>query len=298
MNAIETLSGDFVSIVESAKDRVVCVGAGKAQPRTGFLLGDGEVVTVAHVAEAGEKVPVHVRGEESEATVAGFDPASGIALLRLDGEAGKASAIDPEELGEIPPVGALNVTVAYPIPEGHEARLGMIRCIGGQTRTPGGRKIDRYFQTDSNRFRGFSGSVVYSVSGSPIGMTMPVGRREEGFAIPMKELLAVVAQLREGGALGTGYLGVQATSVDLPEERGGLTSGLLITGVETESPADRAGLHVGSFIVTVGGTPTPDLESLYDALSGLREGSELTLGIVQGGGDIENVSVNVTLRKR
>lgn len=296
MTTIESLSNDFAAIVDAARERVVSVGAGKARPRSGLLIGNGELVTVARVAEAGEKVPVHIGDREVSATVAGFDPASGIALLNLEGIEGPGPIDTSDE--DIPAVGSLTVTVACPLPDGHEARLGMIRCVGGETRTPGGRKIGSYIQTDSARFRGFAGSIVFAASGRPIAMTMPVQRREEGFAIPLKEMLEIVAQLRDGGSIGTGYLGVQATPVDLPEERDGHSAGLLITGVEPDSPAEKAGLQVGSFIVSVAGTATPDIESLYDALTGLRESEELAVGVMKGGGDIEQVTVSVTLRRR
>jgi serine protease DegS len=292
MNSVlNNLSSDLADIVDNARERVVCVGAGKTTPRSGLVIGNGEIITVARAAEPGEPVPVLVGQNEVSANVAAFDPASGMALLTT-GEVSAGTITDPG----LPRVGSLSVTVAYPVPDGHEARLGMIRCVGGRTRAPGGRRLDAYFQTDSARFRGFAGSVVFSTEAEVLGMTMPVRRREEGFVIPTSQLLIIASQLREGDVVGTGYLGVQATPVDLPEEIQGYSAGLLITGIENGSPAEHAGLHVGTFIVGIGDHRTVDLESLYDALSGVRDGSELTIVVVVGG-EVSEVPIAVRLRR-
>ena len=286
------LSDQLRSLVNKARGQVVCVGTGKATPRTGLLIGNGEVLTVARAADQGERVPVHLGETELMATVIGFDAASGFALL-------SHPDLTSEDLtaSELPDVGSLSVTVACPIPGGHEARLGMIRCVGGETRLAGGRRIEAYFQTDSNRFRGFAGSVAFGPAGDVLGMTMPVHRREEGFVIPTAQLLQIAEQLRKGESLGTGYLGVQATAVDLPEERDGYSSGLLVTGVESESPAEHAGLQVGNFVLRVGESATPDLESLYDALVGVSEGQELQVSVMRSAGEIEVIVVKAVLRK-
>lgn len=286
------LSDQLRELVNKARRRVVCVGTGRATPRTGLLIGNGELLTVARAADQGEPVPVHLGETELMATVTGFDAASGFALLshpEIDAESLSAS--------ELPEVGSLSVTVACPIPGGHEARLGMIRCVGGETRLAGGRRIEAYFQTDAHRFRGFAGAVVFGPAGEVLGMTMPVHRRQEGFVIPTEQLLQIADQLRKGESLGTGYLGVQATPVDLPEERGGYSSGLLVTGVESDSPAERAGLQVGCFVVRVGENATPDLESLYDSLAGVSEGQELQVSVIRSAGELEVIPVKATVRK-
>ncbi len=279
------------TLVDQEKSSVACVGQGKATPRSGLLIGNGEVLTVAVSAELGEEVPVQVKDQEYPAIVVGFDTSSGIALLRHDDLPG--TIITP---GELPMVGELCVTVACPIPEGHEVRLGLIRSVGGSTRLAGGRRVEHYFQTDSARFRGFAGAVVFAPDQRPLGITMPAHRREEGFSLPIGQLLEIAAELREGRAVGTGYLGVQATSVDLPAPNEEFRQGLLVTGVESDTPAERAGINVGTFVVSVGGTATADLESLFDALTGRRAGDELAIRIMRSEGSMETVNVKVVLR--
>ena len=289
--ALMTLSDATRTLVKEARRLVACVGAGMATPRSGLLLGTGEVLTVAAAADIGETVPVHVDGTVYDATVVGFDEPSGLALLR-----------HPEIPGDgcgdarLPGVGELCVTVACPVPSGHESRMGMVRCVGGETRLPGGRRVSAYFQTDATRFRGFSGSVVFAADGAVLGMTMPARRDEEGFALPLEPLLRIAADLREGRHTGTGYLGIRATAVDVPGSRRDSTRGLLVTGVDPDSPAERAGIAVGTFVLAVDNAPTPDLESLYDALIGVRAGQELEVDVQRSGGDVETRRVEVALR--
>lgn len=289
---LEQLSRETSTLVDRARSFVVCVGAGKAQPRTGFVIAPDEVVTVAMVAEHGESVPVHGPDGEISATVIGFDQGSGIALLSAPGLATAA-----ELAGEAPAVGSLGVSVAVPIPGGHEARLEMIRCVGGATRLRGGRRVGSYLQTDAPRFRGFGGATLLDTAGRLLGIVMPTHRREESYVVPASELAAIVDGLRSGTTTGTGYLGVQSTPVELPAPVGEATHGLLLTAVEPETPASRAGLRVGSFLIAIDGTPTPSHEELYDALQGRTEGERVDVTIASADGSSSTLSVELALRR-
>ena len=288
---LQELSNDIEKLVEGMKDVLVTVGAGKAEPRTGLVVGSGEVLTVAMAADVGETVPVHVGEREIEARVTGFDASSGLTLL----EAKELTTAAPSATA-LPAVGQLTVTLAAPIPGDHEARLSMIRCVGGETRLRGGRRIRSYVQTDSARFRGFNASVVVNHAGEVVGMTMPVHRREEPFVMPIAEAMRIVEEMRSGESVGTGYLGVQTTPVSLPVAADGAEKGLLITGVEDESPAKRAGLSVGTFVVKVGDRMTPTVEDLYDSLVGLRAGEQLAVTTVTSEGESHTLHVEVVLR--
>jgi S1-C subfamily serine protease len=242
-------------------------------------------------AEKDESVPVHTTNGEVEATVKAFDHASGFVLLAHE------SFAAPVDLAEsLPGLGSLAVEIAYPVPSGHESRLSMIRCVGGSTRMHGGRKINHYLQTDAPRSRGFAGAVLFDPEGSLVGVTMPVPHREEGYAVPAVVLRSIVDDLLSGKVLGLGYLGVNTTRADLPVETNGARTGLLITGVEEESPAAAAGLKAGTFLVKVDGTPISDLDSLYDSLLGVSDGQELVVAVMESSGDVRDVPVHVVIR--
>jgi S1-C subfamily serine protease len=108
--------------------------------------------------------------------------------------------------------------------------------------------------------------------------------------------MSIVDELRSGEAIGTGYLGVQTTPVRLPTPAGDASHGLLVTGVEDDSPAQRAGLSVGTFITTVGTTMVTGVEDLYDALTGLRAGSVLPVTVADASGQSSTLEVEVVLR--
>lgn len=288
---LQELSESTKSLVGSVRSSVVCVGEGKARPRTGVVYAPGRVVTLAMAAEVGETVPVDGPDGRLEATVRGFDPTSGVAVLDAP------SLESPiERMTDAPAVGELAVEVAAPTAGGHEARLSMIRCVGGLTRLPGGRRIDTYFQTDASRFRGFAGAVLVRADGTALGISVPGGRRDESFILPMDQLLTIVERVESGEAIGSAFLGVKTSPVELPKPVEGHTHGLIVTGVEAESPAARAGLLVGDFLIAIDGDALHEVDSLYDALQGRTRGSTMEVTLVSAASVLETRTVEVELR--
>ena len=74
-SSLQQLSDATTRLVESVRRSVVCVGGGEAKPRTGLVVGEGEILTTAVSAAPGEPVPVHASGGAVEARVVGFDAA-------------------------------------------------------------------------------------------------------------------------------------------------------------------------------------------------------------------------------
>ncbi|NBC28740.1 MAG: hypothetical protein GVY29_01975, partial [Spirochaetes bacterium] len=177
-NHVHDISHDLQQLVGKAAESLILVGAEEGAGRTGLMIRDDLLVSVAQVAEPGEKVSIYSaeavrdgsKGEPVYGEVVGFDATSGIALLKV-GEltarpvdlAGGPEAGGAEAGG--PAVGALSVGVALPSTDGVEARLGMVRCVGGETRLPGGRTVSSYIQTDARAFPGFLGSPLFSPDG-------------------------------------------------------------------------------------------------------------------------------------
>jgi S1-C subfamily serine protease len=197
---------------------------------------------------------------------------------------------------ELPRVGSLAVEVAVPIPGDVEARLAMIRCVGGQTRLPGGRKVDSYLQTDATRFRGFAGGVILAPSGEILGLSMPTMRREEGYAVPATVIGSILEQLATGQSRGMGYLGVTTTIANLPKSHGDQQEGLLVTAVESGSPAARAGIKPGTFLVEIDGASMTSRDALYDVLMSVTDGQELAISSMSSEGSVSTQSANVALR--
>lgn len=280
---LHSLSNDTAALVSDVEASVVMVARREGAPRTGFIFADGLIVSVARSAEVGERVSVETEdGSEGEAEVVGFDSTSGIGLLSYSTGAPLQRRDDPMTVGE------LTVTVARPSPDGVEARLGMIRCSGGATHLPGGRRVDHYLQTDSSPYPGFLGAPVFDASGSVAGITM--ASRSEGFVLPTAELAKIVEALGTTSEIGMGYLGIRTEEAPIPDSvapgLGGQATGMLVVSVDAESPAAAAGIVVGDIVVAVGEAPITSLQALADALVGTN-GREISIRVIRGGEVIE-----------
>ena len=123
------LSDELKKAVAAAAPALVHVGGREVAGRTGVVWGDGLVLTLAQQARDGESVPVVLPGgAEATATVHAWDPRTGLAVLRVPG------VTDPKWVtGPLPHVGALVLSVAFPSPQGPEARLDMVRFVAGGT---------------------------------------------------------------------------------------------------------------------------------------------------------------------
>lgn len=280
-----SLSGDLARLVSDSRDAVVMVARREGAPRTGFFLDDHRIVSVARSAEIGEKVSVDFPdGQNGEGEVVAFDSTSGVGILSLPTD-GPARPVTLLVHREVPlQVGELTVTLALPSSDGVEARLGMVRCAGGATHLPGGRRIAEYLQTDATQYPGFLGAPVLDVEGRLAGITM--ASRNDGFIVPIGELQLILDALSGNPDIGMGYLGVRTEAAPLPDSIApgldGQSRGMLIIGVDSGSPAESAGLRVGDIIVSVGSRPIGDLQTLADALIGTN-GVEISIAVARGG---------------
>ena len=293
-----SLSGDLARLVSDSLNAVVMIARREGAPRTGLVLDDHRIVSVARSAEIGEKVSVDFPdGQEGEGEVVAFDATSGVGILTLPAEGPARSITSPPHREAPLRVGELTVTLALPSPDGVEARLGMVRCAGGATHLPGGRRIAQYLQTDATQYPGFLGAPVLDVEGRLAGITM--ASRNDGFIVPTGELLRILDALSDNPDIGMGYLGVRTESAPLPDSVAtgleGQSHGMLIIGVDSDSPAESAGLRVGDSIVSVDRRPIADLQTLADALIGTN-GGEISIAVARGG-DVLTLQARPTVQR-
>jgi serine protease Do len=263
------LSENIESIVKEAVTRLVHIG-GKGIPyRTGLVLGNGYIVSTAGSADEGETVQVlGPDGSMTDASVKGFDARTGLVLLHSE----KFAKVAPCE-NEPPRLGMLAITVAFPSPEGAEARLDMVRCMG-----------EDYFQTDGSAFPGFSGSVVASPSGKVLGMVLSNAPGNRGQAIPFSRLAGLAEKLKTGGSTKRRVLGLRTQPVK---------EGLLVAEVVSGSASEAAGVLVGDVLTTINGKNLEGPFSLTEALA--QSSGEVELGITRGG---KNQTIKVTPAER
>jgi S1-C subfamily serine protease len=283
MPVLSDLSHDLAAVIEAAGRGVARVEARRRIPASGIVWADGVVVTANHVVQREENITVGLPdGRKAGATLAGRDPATDVAVLRVEGGAGFAVArTGADDLRE----GHLVLAIGRP---GRTVRatLGIVSALGESWRTPNGSEVDRYLQTDAPFHPGFSGGPLVDGAGRVLGLNTTALVRGFSLTIPTATLQRVVETLLAHGRVRRGYLGIGAQPVRLTgdlERALGQRVGLLLISVESGSPAERGGLFVGDILVGFDGQPVADLEDLMGLLGTDRIGKSVPVRIVRGG---------------
>jgi len=285
LNALAQLSEAMADAVDKAGASVVTVKARRRFPATGIVwTADGVIVTSDHVIEREDKIEVGLPGGESvSATIAGRDPGSDIAVLKVD-----RGGLTP--IGRAPGtarVGGLVLAVGRPGPEGPMASLGVVGAIGGPWRTFRGAEVEGYLRSDVTFYPGFSGGPLIDGEGRAVGLNSSRLGRGSGLTIPVGAVARIAGDLLAGGKVRRAYLGISSQVARLPEKLaaalGGQESGLLIVSVEPGSPADEAGLLIGDILVAFAGSQVTDTEDLQSLLGAGLIGSESRATVLRGG---------------
>jgi S1-C subfamily serine protease len=291
------LSEALAALVKRAAASVVRV-EGRRRPSSGVVWsGDGTLVTASHRLEWDDAVEVGLpSGETARAEVVGRDPGTDLAVLRLPPEA--AAGLSPPEWSDGPvEPGQLAVAVTRP-GRGPRAALGVVARVGDGWRTPAGGKIDRWVELDFGGHAGFSGGLVLDLAGRGLGLSHGGLVRGEPLAVPAVTVRRVVKAVLAHGGVRRGYLGVTSLPVRLSPavaRQCGQESGLLLTGVEDDSPARAAGLMVGDVLLALDGTALGQLGDLLPLLEEERIGDAARTRLVRGGAVME-IGVTVGVR--
>jgi S1-C subfamily serine protease len=283
--ALTQLSDTLSAAVETAAAGIARVDGRRRLAASGIIWAPDTIVTAHHVLRRDDNISVGLPdGQEVQATVAGRDPTTDLAVLRL-------------ENGDLAPAGRAEAD-GQPIKVGHvvlalgrpgrsvQATLGVVSALGGGWRTPAGGQIDHYLQTDVVMYPGFSGGPLVNGDGQVIGLNTSGLLRGVSLAIPLVTVARVADALLAHGSVRRGYLGVSTQPVRLPEglqEALDQETGLLLTGVEAGGPAEQGGLLLGDTIVALDGSPVRYHDDLMALLAAGRAGTEVTLQIVRSG---------------
>jgi S1-C subfamily serine protease len=254
-------------------------------PASGVAFRADLILTADHVVERDEEISVTLPdGSPLAATIAGRDPGSDLALLRL--ERGGALAAEPAPAEGR--VGQLVLALGRPSPAGIEASLGVISAMGGPVRTGRGGLLERYLQTDATPYPGFSGGPLINAAGHILGINTSGLARGASLTIPVSLAWQVADALARNGSIRRGYLGIRSQPVALPPaQRQALgreqSVGLLLVSVDADSPAERGGLLVGDILVALAGHPVNDPDELLAVLSGPIVGQSTPVQVLRGG---------------
>lgn len=288
----EALAG----LVEGAAGGVVGVQARRRGGGSGVVWNsDGVVVTAAHVLERDDTVTVtRPDGTDVEAHVVGVDAGRDVAVLRAP-----SAGLTPLAQGTLEgaKVGHLVLSLARP-GKTVRARLGILSALGGEWQPRGGGKVARYVESDAGRAPGFSGGALLDVQGRLLGMNTSGVVRMASVAIPVVTLSRIVEELLQHGRLRRAWMGVAMQPTRLqnrPEEIKEHNLGLLITHVENDSPAHKAGILVGDILVSMDHDGVQSLDELNALFTSENIGKTLTARLLRGG-ELRRVSVTLAGR--
>jgi S1-C subfamily serine protease len=281
---LSEMSNALAGIVEAAGQSVVRVEGRRRLAASGIVWSaDGLIVTAHHVVQQEENIGVGLPDARTvRATLVGRDPTTDLAVLR--GEAKElipATVVEPDAVQ----VGHLVLALGRP-GRTVQATLGIVSALGGSWRTPAGGEMDRYLQTDTVMYPGFSGGPLVDASGQVLGLNTSALLRGISMTVPLPTLRRVVETLVAHGRMRRGYLGIGIQPVRLPvdlAEQLGQETGLLVIEAHAGSPAERAGLFLGDTVVAVDGEAVAHHDALLALLSGDRVGSAVSVRIVRAG---------------
>jgi S1-C subfamily serine protease len=290
---------------------------------SGIVLDDqGHILTNNHVIEGASKIQVKLGESEHEYTaeVVGTDPASDLALLKVEAP---ASELTPLKLGDSSKMEVGDPVVAIGNPFGLDRTVtsGIVSALQRQIQAPDGFSIDNVIQTDAAINPGNSGGPLINGAGEVIGINSQIetggsgsnGNVGIGFAIPINTAKEVIHELETKGSVEHAYLGIEggsitpelAKAVNLPVEKG-----VLIQSVEKGGPAEKAGIEGGSTQATIAGAEITlggdiiteaegkkidGMEEIIELVNGKKPGEEVTLKLLRDG---KEKTATVTLGTR
>jgi serine protease Do len=258
------------------------------QPRgvgSGFILSsDGMVMTNAHVVDGADEVIVTLTDKrEFKARIMGADKRSDIALLKIE-----ATGLPAVKVGDVSrlKVGEWVMAIGSPFGLDNTVTAGIVSAKQRDT----GDYLP-FIQTDVAINPGNSGGPLINMRGEVVGVNSQIYSRSGGsmgisFAIPMDEAYRVSEQLRVSGRVTRGRIGVQIDQVtkEIAEASGlGKAQGALVRGVESGSPAEKAGVEAGDIITKFEGKVVEKSSDLPRVVGATKPGTRSSLTVFRRG---------------
>lgn len=242
---------------------------GMPQERRAQSLGSGVIVdakkgvllTNNHVVADAEDIKVALSDDrEYDAELVGTDPASDLAVIRLKEPPNDLVALPFGDSGALR-LGEPVLAIGNPFGVGQTVTLGIVSATGRAN--VGIVDYEDFIQTDAAINPGNSGGALVNMQGQLVGINTAIlsrsgGYQGIGFAIPSDMARTLMADLLDDGQVSRGFLGVfiQDLTTDLAKVFGvEQTSGVVVSDVMEDGPADKAGIRAGDIILEVDGTP-------------------------------------------
>jgi putative serine protease PepD len=268
---------------------------------TGIVLDkQGDILTNDHVVDGANRFNVSFDSSDAthSATLVGTDPSDDLAVIKLSDTSGLN--LQPLTLGDSSTVQVGDAVYALGNPFGYTNSFseGIVSGLDRSMTAPNGFTIGHSIQTDAAINPGNSGGPLLNANGDVVGINAQIASNGSpetgqgqnngvGFAIPINTAKAAISQLETTGHVSHGYLGVATADSK--------TGGATVENVQQGSPAETAGIQQGDVIKSINGKTIGSSSDVVTAISALKAGDKVTLGIERGG---SSHSVQVTLAQQ
>ena len=327
VNLTETDYPDLTYAAESCVDAVVLVkvtvrsqqnydidpflryffGFGDSQPReqqgsgSGVIIRpDGYIVTNNHVVANASKVEVTLNNNRTfEATVVGTDPATDVALIKIDAE-----GLPTVEFGDSDALRLGEWVLAIGSPMGEQLRgtitAGIVSAKGRSMPTEGEFKIESFIQTDAAVNPGNSGGALVNKKGELVGINTAIMSQNGSyvgysFAVPVNIVKKIVGDIIDFGSVKRAKLGVSMSNVTdeiAKELKLSSTKGVYIHETLKGSAAEKAGIKKGDIITNIDGTEIATASALQEKVNSYHPGDKATFTILREG-NVKTVAVEL-----
>jgi S1-C subfamily serine protease len=254
---------------------------------SGFVFTpDGFILTNSHVVHGATAIDAaFATGRRLRAELVGDDPDSDLAVIRVN-----PASLATAEFGDSGAlrVGQLVIAIGNPLGFQSTVTAGVVSALGRSFRSVTGRLIDDVIQTDAALNPGNSGGPLVDSRGRVVGVNTAVILPAQGicFAVGINTAKFVAGQLIRHGKIRRGKIGVAGQNVSLARlvvRAHGLEakSGVLVTGVDANSPAARAGVRPEDIVVALDGKPVTGIDDLHRLLASDRIGAQTTIVLLR-----------------
>jgi S1-C subfamily serine protease len=276
-DALSQFSGHLASTIDATSKAVVAVHGRGRMASSGIIWEPGVVVTAEETVERDTDLALTLPdGRRVEATLAGRDPSTDIAVLRFASDTAVATP-----------------TIASGLQPGHLAlgvgrsqgdviaAFGIVALAGGAWHSSHGGKIDAKLRFDMRLAMTAEGGALVTVDGALIGMAVH-GPRRRVLAIPTATISRVVQTIKDKGQVARGYLGVSLQSVPIREGEHHRRAAMVVT-IDPAGPAHAAGLLQGDILVALDGEPVTGVRGIYQRLGPDSVGRKVAVELLRAG---------------
>jgi len=254
-----------------------------------IVTANGRILTNAHVINGADTIKVTLQdGSEVKAKIVGKDTKADLAVLQLEG---KFPTLKPLPMGDSASVrlGEIVLAIGDGLGVGKSVSMGIVSAKGRGLRLA---DYEDFIQTDAAINPGNSGGALVNMKGELIGINTAIASRTGGyqgigFAIPTNMAKPIMEALMKDGKVTRGYLGVGIATVSpmIAKKYGlGAEKGVLIAGVEDDSPGQKAGLVEGDVVTSINGSEVKTDDALRKVIGNAKPGTTIELAVVHRNG--------------